>query len=200
MTPDQETLSRADFDRANGMYYTVPHGGLFGLYHADDGLVKIVRFDSQDAAVVISKTGTFEAAYEYLQTIADELFQEYLKKAEADIPEAIRNFMHMQGYTLCHTGGGCLAWGRKLNEHESIMISDLDANLSAGLEDEAWCVTRSDDRLGLSVTVAPFTITEALRVAPAVEHPSQYDCEIVTPDEFYARHRTFPRPHRRYMH
>jgi hypothetical protein len=83
--------------------------------------------------------------------------------------------MTAHGYTLEHTGGGCRAWHRPV-EDGYLMITDYQLGLTAAASSQEWSVGRyldDGEQYGWIVTGEVYTLEGALAVADKLPLPQQ---------------------------
>lgn len=115
------------------------------------------------------------------QAEADRFFA-WLEEREAEVAPAVSEPLRAAGYEVYHTGGGCLAWMRTLDEEgDSYLLITSNDDIAGDPESPEWSVGRYDGDSWINLEEC-FTLAEAIRVAGLLPVPRGDLVQEVYPD------------------
>lgn len=137
----------------------------------------LLRLDGETATVVgatapgVDPTrmlnGHLDGSY---QAHADR-FYAWLERRESAVSPGVAEPMRAEGYEVYHTGGGCLAWMRTLDEDgDSYLLITSNDDIAGDPEAQEWGVGRYDGDSWINLEEC-FTLSEAIRVAALLPAP-----------------------------
>jgi hypothetical protein len=90
-------------------------------------------------------------------------FFDWLKRREAAVRLDVANSLRAAGYEVIHTGGGCLAWMRRITHQEHILITSNN-DISGDPDTRSWEIGRYAENGWVNLEES-FTLEEAIRCA-----------------------------------
>lgn len=109
---------------------------------------------------------------------AAQRFFAALDAREAAVRPTVAEPLRADGYEVCHTGGGCLAWRRDAGEDEYVLITWYDS-VDGDPEASEWLVGRYHVDGGWINLDQLFTLREAMEVARKLPSARRADGSII---------------------
>lgn len=98
-------------------------------------------------------------------------FWAWLASRESEVAPAVADQLRPAGYEVYHTGGGCLAWRRPLDEEgDSYLLITAGNDIAGDPMAQEWDVGRYDGDSWINLK-ASFTLAEAIVAAAALPMP-----------------------------
>lgn len=178
-----EELSDAVRVESHGKGYALaPENPGFVVYAvADDGSLTLAGsgIDRTAAMKVVE-----ESASGRNQARAMAHFKWIEDQAE-NAPADVRHLVDEAGFEIAHTGGGCLAWRKDLDNGEYLLVCTEDNTIDADPAAKEWLVGRHSDDGGMVEIDGATTLEDALRIAellPAATDANGMPVEIRADD------------------
>lgn len=178
-----EDLIDAERVESHGKPYALaPKSPGFVVYAvAEDGSIRLAGsgIDRRAAMNVVE-----ESASGRTQARALAHFKWIDEQAE-NAPADVKLLVEEAGYEIAHTGGGCLAWRKDLDNGEHLLICTEDNTIDADPAAKEWLVGRHTDDGGMIEIDGATTLEDALRIAdllPAATDANGMPLEIRAKD------------------
>lgn len=173
-----ENPAEADFAASGGTLVALPDGKRFGwkpngrvleVFESSGGEVRQIggAIDAGAALGLIGDRASGKSAERA------ERFRQWMDEKEAGCRSGAS--MREAGFSFWHTGGGCTAWGKALDDGTELMVTTTDADADGDPEGSEWLIGRYDEDGGFVQVTEPVTLAEAIEQAATLPAPAELD-------------------------
>jgi hypothetical protein len=170
---DENLLTRAALIQAGATFHQANTGTEYALLPPDGNRHghHLLRLDGDTAKVVGATAHGVDPSRLLNETLdgtgqarADRFFAQ-LDERTAAVNPAVSEPLRAAGYDVAHTGGGCLAWMRLLDEEgDSYLLITSNEDIDGDPAAPEWVVGRYDGDSWINLEES-FTLPDAIRVA-----------------------------------